>query len=52
MSPQIHKQFKEVDSQKDVVAAATYLPLRHWWDVLSFLRMSSRVQKQLDETPG
>ena len=52
MSPQILKQFKEVDPQKNVVATATYLPLRHWWDVIAFFRMSSRVQKQLEQTPG
>ena len=40
MSPRMHKQFKEVDSEKDVVAAATYLPLRHWWDVPAFLWIS------------
>ena len=52
MSPRMHKQFKEVDPEKDVVAAATYLPLRHWWDVPAFLWISSRVQNQLAQTPG
>ena len=52
MSPKIQKQLKEVDPQKDVIACATYFPLRHWWDLLSFFRMSNRVQRQLDQTPG
>ena len=52
MSPQMHRQLKEVDPQMNVLAAATFVPLRHWWDVLSFFRMSHRVQKQLAQTPG
>ncbi len=52
MSPQLQKQFKEVDPEKDVLAAATFLPLRHRWNTLSFFMMSHRVQKQLGQTPG
>lgn len=31
---------------------ATYLPVRRWRSVIPFLRMSSRVQRQLKKTQG
>ncbi len=31
---------------------ATFLPVRHWWHVIPFLRMASRVQKQAGASQG
>lgn len=36
----------------EFLCIATFLPLRRWQDIVSFLRMSSRVEKQLKETEG
>lgn len=36
----------------EFVHVATYLPVRHWWHVIAFLRMASRVQKQAKTSPG
>jgi heme-degrading monooxygenase HmoA len=36
----------------EFLCIATILPLRRWRDIISFLRMSSRVEKQLKETEG
>ena len=42
----------QVDSNTVFVCAATFFPLQKWRDVIPFLRMSSRVQRQLKGTPG
>ncbi len=36
----------------ELLCAATVLHLRKWWYLLPFLRMSGRVFKQLNQTPG
>ncbi len=36
----------------DYVIGATLLPVRRWWQVIPFFRMSLRVEKQLSRTPG
>ena len=40
------------DSSGESWCIATFLPLRRWRDVIPFLRMSARVEKQLKQTPG
>ena len=35
-----------------LLCVATFLPVRRWRDVISFLSMSSRVEKQLKVTKG
>ena len=42
----------QADSNSDFVCCATFFPVQRWQHVIPFLRMSSRVQKQLDGTPG
>jgi hypothetical protein len=39
-------------SSDEFLCIATFLPLRRWRDVIPFLRMSSRVERQLRETTG
>ena len=39
-------------STTEFVCAATFFPLRRWRHVIPFLRMSSRVQRQLKGTSG
>ncbi|MFQ5933165.1 MAG: hypothetical protein ACE5KI_00810 [Dehalococcoidia bacterium] len=36
----------------EVLCVVSALPLRRWRDVIPFLRMTYRVDKQLKETPG
>ncbi len=51
----VFRRQKFVTTQRPVgpvVIAATYLPLARWRYLLSFLRMSSRVQGQLEHSPG
>ena len=42
----------QADSTNEFICAATFFPLRRWRDVIPFIRMSSRVKKQLKETSG
>jgi hypothetical protein len=34
------------------LAIATYLPMRHWWDVPAFLRLVNRIHRQIEAAPG
>ncbi len=43
---------RPLDATAEFVCISTFLPIRRWRDVIPFLRMSSRVQKQLSQTPG
>jgi hypothetical protein len=36
----------------EFVCIATFLPVRRWRDIIPFLRMTSRVERQLKETKG
>ncbi|MEE9249096.1 MAG: hypothetical protein V3U79_10425 [Dehalococcoidia bacterium] len=36
----------------ELVVVATYLPLRNFWDIIPFMRMSRRVEEQLKEAHG
>ena len=42
----------QANSNSDFVCCATFFPVQRWRHVIPFLRMSSRVQKQLSGTPG
>ena len=37
---------------REFVCVSTFLPVRRWRDVIPFLRMSGRVEKQLKNTQG
>jgi len=37
---------------REVEYVATFVPLRHWWDVLPFWLLAMRVQRQIREAPG
>jgi hypothetical protein len=45
-------QVEQADSSTKFVCCSTFFPVRRWRHVIPFLRMSSRVQKLLKETPG
>lgn len=45
-------EVNRADSRGEFLCIATFLPMRRWQDVIPFLRMSSRVEKQLKETEG
>jgi hypothetical protein len=41
-----------VDEAREVAYVATFLPIRHWWDVPAFLLLAQRVQRQIAQAPG
>lgn len=45
-------EVNRADSRDEFLCIATFLPMRRWQDVIPFLRMSSRVEKQLKATQG
>src|SRR5579871_119139 len=40
------------ESEPSYVLVATYLPLRSFWNIISFLRLSSKVEAQLRASGG
>jgi hypothetical protein len=36
----------------ELLCIATFLPVRRWIDIIPFLQMSHRVERQLKESPG
>ncbi len=42
----------QVDSDDELLCIATFLPVQGWLDVFPFLRMTSRVEKQMREAHG
>ncbi len=45
-------EMDQADSTTEFVCCSTFFPVRRWRHVIPFLRMSSRVQKQLSGTSG
>ncbi|MGE5444986.1 MAG: hypothetical protein ACM3SR_10365 [Ignavibacteriales bacterium] len=45
-------EVSKADSSSEFLCIATFLPVRSWFDVILFLRMSLRVERQLKETDG
>lgn len=52
MSLQRGRVLAEPDPGSEQLFVATVLTVRSWLHLLPFIRLSSRVFKQLDETPG
>ncbi len=52
MIPQEGVEVDQAGSATKFICVATFFPARRWLDVIPFLRMSSRVQKQLKGTSG
>ena len=50
MSP--GREVSPAEPGAELVYVATVLHLRRWWYVFPFMRMTSRVSKQLNQTPG
>lgn len=46
------KQANQTDTGRDFLCVATFLPIQRWRNVIPFLRMTSRVRKQLKSTEG
>jgi hypothetical protein len=45
---------RDLDSpkQEELIHVATFLPLKRWWYVIPFLRLTSKVLKQVKDTEG
>ena len=50
MSP--GREVSPAEPGAELVYVATVLQLRRWWYLFPFMRMNSRVFKQLNQTPG
>ncbi len=50
--PRKQVEVNQVDSATKFLCVATFFTVGKWRHVIPFLRMSSRVQKQLKESPG
>ena len=50
--PRKQAEVNQVDSANEFLCAATFFTVGKWRHVIPFLRMSSRGQKQLKESPG
>ncbi len=46
------KFYSEARPEKEYLALVTYLPLKHFWKVPSFIRMFQAVQHQLSRSEG
>jgi hypothetical protein len=52
MSLQKNIKGRNTDSSTEFLCIATFLPVRSWFDVIPFLRMSLHIQRQLKKTDG
>ena len=50
--PRKQVEVNQVDSAFEFLCVATFFTVGKWRHVIPFLRMSSRVQKQLKQSPG
>ncbi len=52
MSPEKKVEVSNTNPSTEFLCIATFLPVRSWFHVIPFLRMSLRVEKQLKKTEG
>jgi hypothetical protein len=45
-------EISQSDLKSDLICIATFLPVRRWMDIIAFLQMSFRVERQLKELQG
>ena len=46
------RSFAKVDPEKEYVVQITYLPLKSFWKVIKFFRLTLLIQRQLESSPG
>jgi heme-degrading monooxygenase HmoA len=46
------RSFAKVDPEKEYIVQITYLPLKSFWKVIKFLRLTLAIQRQLESSPG
>jgi hypothetical protein len=52
MPPLPWKSFGEIDPAHEYLVLAPYLPLRSYWRIPQFFRLTVAIQKQLASSPG
>src|ERR1700680_2325863 len=46
------RSYKKVDPEKEYIVQITYLPIKSFWKVIKFLRLTRQIQRQLETSPG
>ena len=52
MPPSLGNGFEPLDPNEEYLVQITYLPLRSFWKIIKFLRLTQAIQKQLERSSG